>query len=316
MNNSFPSKQDVLDARQRLLPFVHRTPVLTCDQIDQITGNKLFFKCENFQKAGAFKSRGALNATLQLSAEQRLNGVATHSSGNHAQALARAASILQIPAYIVMPANAPKVKIAAVEHYGGIITFCEPTLSARESTLREVISQTGATEIHPYNNYHVITGQATAAAELIEEVPLLDLVLTPVGGGGLLAGTALSVHYFLPQATVIACEPAGADDAYHSFREGRIIPSINPQTIADGLLTSLGDKNFAIIQKHVADIVTVSEDAIKLAMRYIFERMKIVVEPSSAVPLAALIEKKIGLKEKNIGIILSGGNVDLSQLPF
>lgn len=316
MNNSFPSKQDVLDARQRLLPFVHRTSVLTCDQIDQITGNKLFFKCENFQKAGAFKSRGALNATLQLSAEQRLNGVATHSSGNHAQALARAASILQIPAYIVMPANAPKVKIAAVEHYGGIITFCEPTLSARESTLREVISQTGATEIHPYNNYHVITGQATAAAELIEEVPLLDLVLTPVGGGGLLAGTALSVHYFLPQAIVIACEPAGADDAYRSFREGRIIPSINPQTIADGLLTSLGDKNFAIIQKHVADIVTVSEDAIKLAMRYIFERMKIVVEPSSAVPLAALIEKKIGLKEKNIGIILSGGNVDLSQLPF
>ena len=316
MNNNIPSKQEVLLARERLLPYVHYTPVLTSHEIDHIVGNQLFFKCENFQKAGAFKSRGAFNALLQLTAEQRSGGVATHSSGNHAQALARAASILHIPAYIVMPSNAPKVKVAAVEHYGGIITFCDPTLSARELTLSKVVSLTGATEIHPYNNFHVIAGQATAAAELIEEIPLLDVVLAPVGGGGLLAGTALSVHYFLPQATVIACEPAGADDAFRSFRSGSIKPSINPKTIADGLLTSLGDKNFPIIQKYVTDIVTVSEEAIKLAMKYVFERMKIVVEPSSAVPLAALLEGKIKCKGKNIGIILSGGNVDLSHLPF
>ncbi len=316
MNNTIPTQQDILDARQRLFPHIHRTPVLTCQQLDDLVGNSLFFKCENFQKAGAFKSRGAMNSSLLLSSEQRKNGVATHSSGNHAQALARAAAILGMPAYIVMPENAPKVKIDAVKFYGGRITFCKPTLADREQTLFEVVKLTGATEIHPYNNYQVIAGQATAAAELIEDVPAIDLILAPVGGGGLLSGTALSAHYFLPEAQVIACEPIGADDAFRSFRAGKIIPSENPKTIADGLLTSLGELNFSIIQQYVADIVTVSEDAILLAMRYILERMKIVVEPSSAVPLAALLENKIQVKHKKIGIILSGGNVDLSKLPF
>jgi len=215
-----------------------------------------------------------------------------------------------------MPENSPKVKIAAVKSYGGVVTFCKPTLDARESTLRSVIEQTGATEIHPYNNYQVITGQATAAAELFEEADALDLLLCPVGGGGLLSGTALSTTYFSKSTRVIACEPAGADDAYRSFEAGKIIPSFHPKTLADGFLTSLGEKNFPIIQGYVDQIVTVSEEGIIKAMRLIYERMKIVIEPSSAVPLAALLEQKIPTKKRRIGIILSGGNVDLSSLPF
>ncbi len=311
-----PGSQQILEARKRIEPYVHRTPVLTSMLIDQWIDNHLFFKCENFQKAGAFKSRGAVNSLLMLSPEERHKGVATHSSGNHAQALARAAQLFNVPAYVVMPDNSPQVKIAAVRAYGGKITFCEPTLAARESTLAQVINSTQATEIHPYDNYQVITGQATAAAELLEQSPELDLILCPVGGGGLLSGTALSSAYFSPNTKVIACEPAGADDAYRSFKTGSIIPSVKPKTMADGLLTSLGVRNFPIIQKYVSQIVTVSEEGIVAAMRLIYERMKIVVEPSSAVPLAALLEGKIEANKLNIGIILSGGNVDLAKLPF
>ncbi len=316
MDYPFVTSRQILDARQRIASYVHFTPMLTSNLINQEVGNHLFFKCENFQKAGAFKSRGAVNALLMLGNEERRRGVATHSSGNHAQALARAAQILGVPAYVVMPENSPKVKIAAVKSYGGIITFCKPTLDARESTLRSVIEQTGATEIHPYNNYQVITGQATAAAELFEQTDELDILLCPVGGGGLLSGTALSTTYFSKSTRVIACEPAGADDAYRSFEAGKIIPSLHPKTLADGLLTSLGEKNFPIIQRYVDQIVTVSEEGIIKAMRLIYERMKIVIEPSSAVPLAALLEQKIPTKNSRIGIILSGGNVDLSALPF
>jgi threonine dehydratase len=311
-----PTEKQILEARTRIKPYVHFTQMLTCQLINQATENNLFFKCENFQKAGAFKSRGAVNALLLLNIQDRNRGVATHSSGNHAQALARAAYILNIPAYVVMPENSPKVKIAAVKAYGGIITFCKPTLVARETTLAQIISETQAIEIHPYDNYEVITGQATAAAELIEQTPQLDYLLCPVGGGGLLSGTALSAAYFSKSTKVIACEPAGADDAFRSFQSGTIVPSVNPKTIADGLLTSLGKRNFPIILKYVDQVVTVSEEAIIAAMRLIYERMKIVVEPSSAVPLAALLENKVGVKNKNIGIILSGGNVDLTTLPF
>jgi len=274
----------------------------------------LYFKCENFQKVGAFKSRGAVNAVFSLDEEVVKNGVGTHSSGNHAQALSRAAKLRKIPAYIVMPENAPQVKVDAVKNYDGIITFCKPTLQAREETLAEVIEKTGAIEVHPYDNYKVIEGQATCGKELFESVADLDLILCPVGGGGLLGGTALSANYFSDGTDVIACEPAGADDAYRSFKSGKLIPSINPQTIADGLLTSVGQRNFPIILKYVRDIVTVSEEAIIKAMSLIFERMKIVVEPSAAVPFAAILENKINVNGKHVGIILSGGNIDLKKL--
>lgn len=279
-------------------------------------GGSFYFKCENFQKTGAFKSRGAVNAVFSLDEKSVVHGVATHSSGNHAQALARAGSLRHVPAYIVMPRNAHRVKINAVRHYGGIITFCEPTLKAREETLVQVIRKTGAVEIHPYDNYRIIEGQATCAMELIEDAGAPDLILCPVGGGGLLSGTALAAVYFSKNTDVIACEPAMADDAYRSFRAGRLIRSVNPKTIADGLLTSLGERNFPIIQKFVKDIVTVSEESIIEAMRLIYERMKIIIEPSSAVPVAALIENKLDVKAKSTGIILSGGNVDLKNLPF
>jgi threonine dehydratase len=277
---------------------------------------ELFFKCENFQKVGAFKSRGAVNAVFSMGEEEAKNGVCTHSSGNHAQALARAAALRKIPAFIVMPRTAPRVKVDAVKGYGGKITFCEPTLQAREETILKVMADTGATEIHPYDNYTIIAGQATAAMELLEDTKELDFILCPVGGGGLLSGTALSAHYFSKNTKVIACEPKGADDAYRSFVSGKIIPSINPETIADGLLTSLGKRNFPIIQQFVSEIVTVSEEAIVEAMKLIFERMKIVVEPSAAVTLAAILEKKVDVKNKRTGLIFSGGNVDLKKLPF
>ncbi len=311
-----PDKNQILDAARRITPFIHRTPVLTCSTFDRLYNSSLFFKCENFQKAGAFKSRGAVNAVFLLSDEEAGKGVATHSSGNHAQALARAASLRGIPAYIVMPETAPEVKVAAVKGYGGKITFCKPTLQAREETIKEIIAETGATEIHPYNNYDIIAAQATAAMELIEETGELDLIICPVGGGGLLSGTALAVEYFSEKTRVIAAEPMGADDAYRSFRQGKIIPSINPVTIADGLLTSLGERNFPIIMEYVSDIVTVTDESIFSAQRMILERMKIVVEPSAAVTLAAILEKKIDVEGKKTGLILSGGNVDLNKLSF
>ena len=311
-----PDKQSVIDAAERIGPFLHRTPVLSSSAINRMFNCKIWFKCENFQKAGAFKSRGATNALLQLSKDDLAKGVATHSSGNHAAALSLAAKRLGTKAYIVMPENSNKLKIKAVEEYGGIITFCKPTLTARESTLAAVIRETGAVEIHPYNDYRIIAGQATACLELLEELPGLEVVMAPVGGGGLLSGTALSAGFFGQKVKVIGAEPAGADDAYRSFYGGIFVPSENPQTIADGLLTSLGSLTYPIIQKHVHQIVTVSEEAIREAMKLIWERMKIIVEPSSAVPLAAILEKKVQVEGAEIGIILSGGNVDLSALPF
>lgn len=307
------TKESIEEAHARIKPYVHHTPVMTSSAIDEIVGCSVFFKCENFQKVGAFKARGAMNAALKLSPEQRAKGIATHSSGNHAQAIARAAKILGIQAYIVMPKNAPEIKKKGVRGYGGQIFECEPTLQARESTLADVISKTGATEIHPFNNYDVMEGQATAAKELIEDTPQLDFILAPVGGGGLLSGTLLATNYFSPSTKVIAGEPAGADDAYRSMQSGKIEPS-QSNTIADGLLTSLGTKTFPVIQEHVDRIITVTEEEIIAAMRFIWERMKIVVEPSAAVPFAALMKEKEKFVDKKVGIILSGGNVDLEKI--
>lgn len=314
--SKIPRKEDIIKASSRIKNYIHRTPVLTSELINQTFGCKLYFKCENFQKVGAFKSRGAVNATLSLTKDQVKNGVCTHSSGNHAQALARAAKLFNIKAYIVMPKNAPEVKVAAVKQYGGEITFCEPTLEARESTLKKIILKTGANEIHPYNDYRIICGQATAAMELIEDIPDLQKIIVPVGGGGLLSGTALATKYFSPKTKVIAAEPEMANDAFRSFYEGKFIPSINPKTIADGLLTSLGSLTYPIILRNVDQIITANEISIIEAMRLVWERMKIIIEPSSAVPLAAIIENKIDVKGQNIGIIISGGNVDLAKLPW
>lgn len=311
-----PTLTDLYQAAERIRPYAHRTPVLTCQSLNAQTGAQLFLKCENLQKVGAFKFRGACNAVFALSEAEAARGVVAHSSGNHAQALALAAQLRGIPAYIVMPSNAPAVKKAAVAGYGGKITFCEPTLAAREATQAQVVAETGATVVHPYNNERVIAGQGTAALELLQEVPDLDVVLAPVGGGGLLSGTAIAVTELSPQTRVIAAEPEQADDAYRSLEAGQILPSLNPRTIADGLLTSLGDLTFPIIQQRVEQIVTVSEAAIMAAMRFVWERAKIVIEPSAAVPVAVLWERKIDLTGQRVGIILSGGNVDLDRLPW
>ncbi len=313
---NIPTYTDIEKAHLIVEKYAHRTPVLSSVSINQIVGAGLYFKCENLQKVGAFKFRGACNAVFSLSEEDAAKGVATHSSGNHAAALALAARMRGIDAHIVMPENSPEIKKKAVAGYGAKITFCKPTLQARESTLAEVIVKTGATEIHPYNNFNVIAGQGTAAKELIEDEGEFDVIMAPVGGGGLLSGTAISTKHLLPACKVIAAEPAGADDAYRSFHSGKWVPSENPKTIADGLLTSLGERNFAIILDKVDDIVTVSEESIVEAMRMIWERMKIIIEPSSAVPLAAILEKKVDVQGKKVGILLSGGNLDLGKLPF
>jgi len=307
------TKDSITDAHTRIQPYIHKTPVLTCKAIDEIAGCHLFFKCENFQKVGAFKSRGAMNAILTLTKDELQKGVATHSSGNHAQALARAAKVMGVPSYIVMPHTAPAIKKAGVLGYGGEIFECEPTLEARETTLAKVVEQTGATEIHPFDNYRVIEGQATASKELFEEVGRLDHIITPVGGGGLLSGTALSTSFFSPGTMVLAGEPQGADDAYRSMQSGKIEPS-QANTIADGLLTHLSEKTFNIIRQHVKEIITVSDEEIVAAMRLIWERMKIIVEPSGAVPLAAIIKRGDDLAGKRIGVIFSGGNVDLAKV--
>ncbi len=311
-----PHFKDVEEAHFRISAVVHRTPVMHSVSINAITGGNLFFKCENFQKVGAFKFRGASNAVFSLNDSEALRGVATHSSGNHAAALALAARSRNIAAHIVMPSTSPAIKKTAVESYGGRITLCEPTLKARESTLAEVVALTGATEIHPYDNFHVIAGQGTAVKELLEDWGEFDVIIVPVGGGGLLSGTAITVKHLLPNCMVIAAEPAGADDAYRSFHTKTLHPSVNPTTIADGLLTSLGQRNFQIINEKVDDIVTVTEENIVNAMRIIWERMKIIVEPSAAVPLGAIIEGKIDVSGRKVGIILSGGNLDLGNLPF
>ncbi len=309
---SIPNQQTIQQAHARITPYIHRTPVMTSAGIDEQAGCQLYFKCENFQKIGAFKARGAMNAVLSLSESARAKGVATHSSGNHAQAIARAAKIMGVKSYIVMPRTAPEVKKRGVRGFDGEIFECEPTLAARESTLADVIRKTGATEIHPFNNYDVIAGQATAAKELFEEAKDLDAIIAPVGGGGLLSGTALATKYFSPRTQVFAAEPAGADDAFRSMQSGKIEPS-QSDSIADGLLTSLGDKTFPIIRELVKEVITVTDAEIVSAMRLIWERMKIVVEPSCAVPLAAVLKSKEKFKGKRVGIILSGGNVDLGR---
>ena len=311
-----PTPDQIKAAHKRITPYIHRTPVLSSEAINDIIGTRLFFKCENFQKAGAFKSRGACNAVFSLGEKQLARGVCTHSSGNHAQALARAARLRNAKAFIVMPETSPAVKVAGVKGYGGSITFCKPTLAAREETLLKIMEEYGALEIHPYNNYTIMCGQATAAVEMIEETGPLDIIMAPVGGGGLLSGTALAANYFSKGTKVIAGEPEMANDAYRSFHSGTFIPSENPRTIADGLLTSLGSLTFPVIMDHVDDIVTCSEEGIVKAMRLIWERMKIIIEPSSAVPLGCIMEGKVDVQGKNVGIVLSGGNVDMDRLPW
>lgn len=309
-------KQDILQSHQRILPYIHRTPILTSQTINDITGAEVFFKCENFQKMGAFKMRGATNAILQLSDDQKQKGVVTHSSGNFAQALALSAKSLGINAYIVMPSNSPEVKKKAVKGYGGIITECEPTLEARERTAAHIQQEKGATFIHPFNDFNVILGNASAGKEILEEHPELDYIIVPVGGGGLISGIALSALSFSDHCKVIGSEPFNVDDAYQSLQSGKIEYNRTTDTIADGLKTSLGDITFNIIKNHVDRIIRVTEEEIVQAMQLIWERMKIIVEPSSAVTLAALLKSKNEFANKKIGLILSGGNVDLRNLPF
>ncbi|MCE7042544.1 threonine/serine dehydratase [Dyadobacter sp. CY312] len=317
MLENAPNREDIIQAHELVKPYIHRTPIFTSAFLNERTGSRLYFKCENLQKIGAFKARGGLNAVLTLTEEQRKNGVATHSSGNHAQAIAYAAAMVGAKAYIVMPDNSPLVKIKAVEGYGAAITFCKNTPEERERTVAEIVAKTGATFIHPFNNYEVMTGQATTAKELIEDVSgHLDVIIAPVGGGGLLSGTALSARYFSPGTQVFAGEPEGAADAILSFRSGKIEKAPYVKTIADGLLTYLGDKTFPVIKEHVTDILTVSDEEIVDAMRFLWERMKLVVEPSGAVSLAAVLKNRAIFERKTVGIIISGGNVDLGKLPF
>jgi threonine dehydratase len=307
-----PLLTDIEAAHHRILPYIHHTPVLTSQSLNEMAGAELFFKCENFQKIGAFKARGAMNAVLALTENERQKGVATHSSGNHAQALARAAQMVGIPAYIVMPRTAPDIKKRGVRAFGGEIFECEPTLQARESTLADVVARTGAYEIHPFNNYEVIAGQATATRELLQDTPTLDTIVAPVGGGGLLSGTLLAAHYLAPTINVWAGEPADADDTFRSMQSGRIEPS-QAGSVADGLLTSLGDKTFPIIRQHVKGVITVTDHEIVTAMRLVWERLKIIIEPSCSVPLAAILKSKASFAGQRIGIILTGGNVDLAR---
>ena len=311
-----PSRKEVQDARERVRSYVHNTPVITSRLIDELSGAEIYFKCENFQKMGAFKMRGAVNAILQLDTEERKKGVVTHSSGNFAQALSLASKNLDVKAHIVMPSNATLVKKNAVEGYDGIITESKPTLKAREEEANRIVNATGGTFLHPSNNTNVILGQGTAAMEFLEEVPGLAFIFTPVGGGGLIAGTAMAAHYFGDNCQTIGGEPMQADDAYRPMLSGTIETNDTAITIADGLRTNLGDKNFPIIKKYVSEIIRVEEHEIIAAMKLLWERLKIVVEPSSAVPFAALLKEKNRFRGKKIGIIISGGNVDLSTLAF
>ncbi len=320
--DSFVDLSGLEQTHKRISPYIHRTPVLTNASINKILEANIFFKCENFQKAGAFKSRGAVNAVFSLDDQSVKYGVCTHSSGNHAQALARACALRGIPSYIVMPENAPRVKVNAVKEYGGEITFCKPTLKDREDTLALVMARNGAIEIHPYNNYLIIAGQATCAKEIFEDIPLIpDIIMTPVGGGGLLSGTSLCTRIISPETKIIAAEPEGANDAWQSFKTGMLVPSNNPKTIADGLLTSLGSLTWPIIKKNVDDIMVVNDNYILIALKMIWERMKIVIEPSAALPLAVLLKSRAEndfmiFKGKNIAMILSGGNIDPDNLPW
>ncbi len=311
-----PTFNEIAEAHDRIRPYIHKTPVLTSQQLNSIFGAELFFKCENFQKVGAFKFRGATNAVLSLSQDERSRGVVTHSSGNHAAALTHAAVSRGVKAYIVMPETAPVVKKNAVKGYGAEISYCKPTLQAREETADAIIAQTGATLIHAYDNYNVICGQGTAAKELMEEVSDLDMVIAPVGGGGLLSGTSTAVKGMNPAVKVFGAEPKNADDAWRSFTTGVLVPSVNPATVADGLLTSLSERTFNIIRKNVDDIFTVSEESIIESMLLVWERMKIIIEPSSATVLAVIKENTGLFSGKRAGLIISGGNLDFRKLPF
>ena len=312
------SIDDVRAAAERIKGVGHRTPVLTSKTLDQLAGRKLFFKCENFQKVGAFKFRGGWNAVSMLSDGEAEKGVCTHSSGNHAQAVAYSAQKRGIPAYIVMPNNSPDVKLNAVKGYGANVTLCEPTLEARRTTIDRIAKKTGAAVIHPFNNPNVIAGQGTAALELIEEVSELDAVIAPIGGGGLMSGTCITTRSLLPKAKLFGAEPKGADDAYRSLKEGKMLPQENPNTICDGLLTSMGENTWKILKDHLNDIYTVSDDEVIKAMKLIWERMKIIIEPSCATPVAVVMSPEFKQLEgiEKIGIILTGGNIDLSKLPF
>jgi threonine dehydratase len=317
-----PEPAAILAAHERIAPHVHRTPILTSRLINEQLESRIFFKCENFQKAGAFKSRGAVNAVFSIAEERLPYGVCTHSSGNHAQALARAAALRDIPAFIVMPENSPAVKVAAVKTYGGQITFCPPTLHDREETLARVKAATGATEVHPYNDRAVITGQATCAREIFEDMPEPpDFLIAPVGGGGLLSGTLVSTSIWSPGTKVLGAEPAGANDAFKSLKQGTLLPSENPLTIADGLLTSLGSNTWPIIQYFVSDILLADDTYIIKAMRLVWERLKIIAEPSAVVPLAVMLKMREQggyaiFRNRSIALIVSGGNFDPDRIPW
>lgn len=313
--HALPDIEAIRRAHEVIQPHAHRTLVMSSRHLDERTGSEVYLKCENLQKVGAFKFRGACNTIMTLPEAQAGRGVTTHSSGNHAQAIALAARLRGIPATIVMPENAPRVKVNAVRGYGAEIRFCKATQQAREAAAQAVVDETGATFIHPYNDGRIIAGQGTAVLELMEQQPRLDLVLAPVGGGGLISGTAIAAKSIRPDIRVIAAEPEKADDACRSFKAGRLIPLEHTDTIADGLRTSLGDLTFSAITKYVDDIVTVSEQQIVEAMRFVWERMKLIIEPSSAVPVAALMNSELG-SDKRVGVIISGGNVDLDQLPW
>lgn len=311
-----PTLEDMRTARARITPHIHVTPVLTSRMLDEVSGAELFFKCENFQKAGAFKARGASNAVFGLSDEQAARGVATHSSGNHGTCLSYAAKQRGIPCTVVMPHTAPQAKKDAVMGYGGRVVECEPSTSSREAVFAEVVAETGAEFVHPYNDHRVIAGQATCSAELIEQVDGLDAVIAPIGGGGMVSGTCLTLSGLAPQIKIYAAEPEQADDAYRSFKAGHIIADDAPNTVADGLKVPLKDLTWHFVQKHVTDILTVSEEEIVEAMKLIWRRLKIVMEPSSAVPLATILKNPKIFTGKRVGVIVTGGNVDLDKLPW
>lgn len=311
-----PTAKDLNEAYERIKPYIHRTPVLTSSMINHVANCSIFFKCENFQKAGAFKYRGATNAILSLNEEEAAKGVITHSSGNHAGALAKASKYHDVKATIVMPHTAPDIKKQAVKEYGADIVFCEPTIQSREETTARIIKEKGMTLVHPFNNYTIIAGQATAARELLEEIPDLDYVIVPVGGGGLASGSSLTAKLLFKGTEVIGAEPEGANDAFLSLRDNRIYPQDNPQTICDGLRTPLSEKTFGILKEHLHSIITVEDNLTLYAMKIIMERMKIIIEPSSAIVLSAILKERTFFARKNVGVILSGGNVDLNKLPF
>jgi threonine dehydratase len=311
-----PTLSDIQAAHERIKPFIHRTPVMTSQQLNKIFDCELFFKCENFQKVGAFKFRGATNAVLSLSEIEKEKGVVTHSSGNHAAALSLAARMNGVKAFIVMPENAPAVKKNAVAGYGAEITFCKPTLQSREETTGIIMEKTGATLIHPYDNFNVICGQGTAAMELLDDKKDLEVMVAPIGGGGLMSGTSTTVKSINEKIKVVGAEPLNANDAYISFNTGKLAPSVNPLTIADGLLTSLSELTFTIIRMNVDIIFTAKEESIAECMRLVWERMKIIIEPSSATVLAIIKENPDFFRAKRVGLIITGGNVDFKKLPF